>query len=218
VTATAQGSVRLIGSTTAGGLLEKLPRGRYRATLVPPEDLPGAAITTVEFAVGAAEVTQTITLSRRSRILGRLLPAERSRDLTVRGLDMGADGVRRAVTAVVDAEGRYQLPVDPDRVYRLFVEPAPARQMPRVPLAAVRSRATDVSDEQRLPPGLAVKGTALDTMGLMVPGVVVQIFCVGAAPDCIDSDSPDISNTPPIDETVTGPDGSYLLHVPDPGL
>jgi hypothetical protein len=224
-TTTAIGSVRSIRSSSAGAIRwNKLPRARYRATVVPPEDLPGsAAITVVEFPLEAEVVTQTVTLARRSRILGRLVPPEASRDLTVRGLDMGEDGVRRAVTAAVDADGRYQLPVDPGRVYRLFVEPAPGRKIPRIPLVPVRARVTDVTDEQRLPAGLPVSGRVLDTttgvadvQGLA--GVVIQIFCLGSAPDCIDRSSPDISNTPPIDETVSGADGSYLLHVPDPGL
>jgi hypothetical protein len=225
VTAPAIGSVRSIRSASAGAIRwNKLPRARYRATVVPPEDLPGsAAITVVEFPLEAAVVTQTVTLARRSRILGRLVPPEASAGLTVRGLDLGQDGVRRGVTAVVGADGRYELPVDPDRVYRLFVEPAPARRIPRIPLVPVRARATDVTDEQRLPPGLPISGRVVDTttgveaiQGLS--GVVIQIFCLGSAPDCIDKTSPDISNTPPIDETVSGADGSYLLHVPDPGL
>ena len=46
---------------------------------------------------------------------------------------------------------------------------------------------------------------------------MIQVFCLGSAPTCIDPESPDITSTPPIDETVSGSDGRYQLYVPDPG-
>ena len=53
-------------------------------------------------------------------------------------------------------------------------------------------------------------------MGKPLPGVVIQIYCLGNAPDCVAEESPDISNTLPIDETVSGPDGNYDLRIPEP--
>jgi hypothetical protein len=47
--------------------------------------------------------------------------------------------------------------------------------------------------------------------------VVIQIYCLGNnAPDCVAAESPDISNTLPIDETVSDSDGNYDLRIPEP--
>jgi hypothetical protein len=162
-------------------------------------------------------VVRTVALARRTRILGKLTPAGDAANLTVRALDSADDGISRAVTALVGADGSYQLPVDPGRVYRLFVEPPADRRLPRVPLVPVRARTTDVNDQQALPRRLSVQGTTRGADGMTMGGVNLQIFCVGAAPDCIDTLAPDISNTPPIDETTSASDGKYQLYVPDPG-
>ena len=152
---------------------------------------------------------------KRARILGRLTPTDMAAGLTVQALDAGGDGFRRSVLVVVKPDGSYEIPADPGRLYRLFVEPTPDRRVPRIPLIPVRARATDLSDEQRLPRKLTVRGSALGD-GMPIPGAVIQVFCVGNAPDCLDPEFPDVSNTPPIDETVSGPDGKYELYVPEP--
>ena len=221
ITATASGVVRLVRTSAASGTLrfDKLPRVRYKVTVTPPEALPGsAAITTAEISLEGtqAAVSRTVTLARRSRILGQLTPVEVASGLNVRGLDSGEDGIRRVVTATVGADGHYQLPVDPGRVYRLFVDPPPDRRVPRVALTPVRARATDLSDVQKLPRRLSVSGHTRSGADA-VSGVVLQVFCLGAAPDCIDPAAADVSNTLPVDETVSGADGSYQLYVPDPG-
>jgi hypothetical protein len=223
VQAPAPGLVRRIATTGPGGVATfgALPRARYRATLVPPDDAPGdAAITPVPdldlASPGAAATRRSVTLGRRSRLVGQLSPASVAAGLVVKAIDTGEDGAGRTVTATVDADGRYELPTDPGRAYRLYVEPPTDRRLPRIPLESVRARATDVTVDRTLPERLALSGATLEN-GQAAPGVVVQVFCVGSAPICIDPETPDITNTPPLDETVSGPDGRYQLHLPDPG-
>ena len=218
----AAGIVRRVRTTDASGAatFEALPRARYRAVLVPPDDAPGdPAITLAELDMGAVEAAvnaRTVVLGRRSRLTGRLSPQGMAAGLVVKAVDSGEDGAGRTVTAVVGADGRYEVPTDPGRVYRLFIEPPADRRVPRIPLEPFRARATDVTMERALPARLGLSGAALEN-GNPAGGVVIQVFCLGAAPTCIDPESPDITSTPPIDETVSTPDGRYQLWLPDPG-
>ena len=218
----AAGVVRRVRTTDASGVatFEALPRTRYRAVLVPPDDAPGdPAITLTELDVGAVEApvnARTVTLGSRSRLTGRLLPAAMSAGLVVKAVDTGEEGAGRTVTATVGADGRYEVPTDPGRVYRLFIEPPADRRVSRIPLEPFRAKATGATLDRTLPMRLGVSGAALEN-GSPAPGVLVQVFCVGAAPTCIDAEAPDVTGTAPIDETVSGPDGRYQLWVPDPG-
>jgi hypothetical protein len=219
----ASGTVRRVGNTNAAGLASfpALPRARYRATLVPPEDAPGdAAVTTVvdlDLTAGSpTTVTRTAVLGRRTRLTGRLTPATVAAGLVVKAVDADDDGAGRTVTTTVGAEGRYELPVDPGRVYRLFIEPPADRRVPRIPLEPVRGRGTNITLDRALPRALPLTGLTQEN-GAPLAGVVIQVFCLGSAPTCIDAEAPDISSTPPIDETVSGPDGRYQLFIPDPG-
>jgi hypothetical protein len=216
----ASGTVRRVRTTNAAGLatFEALPRARYRATLVPPEDAPGdAAVTTVtDLDLVAAATTRTAVLGRRTRLSGRLTPSTLAAGLLVKAVDAAEDGVGRTVTTTVGAEGRYELPVDPGRVFRLFIEPPSGRRVPRIPLEPVRGKTTNITLDRTVPAPLPLTGMAQHN-GAPLSGVVIQVFCVGSAPTCIDAEAPDISNTPPIDETVSTGGGRYQLFVPDPG-
>ena len=68
---------------------------------------------------------------------------------------------------------------------------------------------------QALPRILTVRGSALSE-GSPSPAWSSRCYCVGNAPDCLDPGSPDVSNTLPIDETVSAPDGRYELRIPEP--
>ena len=219
----AAGIVRRVATSDAAGVASfpALPRTRYRATLVPPEAAPGdPAVTTVSGldlgTGGPAITTRTLPLARRSRLVGRLLPEATAAGLMIKAVDAAEDGAGRTVTAIVGPDGRYELPTDPDRVYRVFIEPPADRRVPRIPLEPVRARSTNVTLDRTLPNRLSLSGSALEN-GSAAAGVVIQVFCLGSAPTCIDPEAPDITNTPPIDETVSGSDGRYQLYVPDPG-
>ncbi|HEY0705662.1 MAG TPA: hypothetical protein VGG33_02640 [Polyangia bacterium] len=218
----ARGRVRQVREATAGvARFDKLPRGRYRVTAVPPESgVGGAAITTlplVDLSTGATTVSQPLALATRGQISGRLTPIEMAAGLTVRAVDTAEDGITRTTLAPVNAEGRYTIASDPGRIYRLFVEPPPNVRAPRVALLpAVRAGTAAVTFDKTLPGKVLLKGVTADPVGLPVAGAVIQAFCRGDAPTCVELAAPDISTTLPIDETVSGADGSYQLWLPNP--
>jgi hypothetical protein len=218
----AQGTFRTTRTTDAGGAIsfERLPRIRYRVTLVPPVDLAGAALTTTSLdltAASGASAARSVSLVRKSKLTGQLSPAASAANLTVLALDATGDGLGGTTTAVVRSDGRFELAADPERAYRVFVEPPANRSLPRLILRPVRAKATDTAvDPFTVPAPLALTGQ-VSFQGAAVAGAVVQIFCVGAAPDCVELGAPSIETTRPLDETVSAADGSYRLVLPDPG-
>jgi hypothetical protein len=215
----ANGSVRrLITTTGATASLAKLPTARYRVTVAPPADLPGdLGITSEEIDLRewTATVSRTITLKPRTPVQGRLTGTAPIVGLKIRADDAGEDGFRRTTIVNVASDGAYTIAADPDRLYRVSVEPTVDRTVPRIPLIPFRARPMAVPNSQPLPRILTVKGNAMGE-GQPIPGVVIQIYCLGNAPDCVAEESPDVSNTLPIDETVSGADGSYELRIPEP--
>jgi hypothetical protein len=216
---TAGGSVRVLREQApAMSSFTNLPRARYRITVAPPVDLPGnAGITSaeVDLRTAGASAAHTVTLKARTPVKGQLTGTAPIVGLKVRATDAGEDGFRRSTIVNVNSDGSYQVPADVDRLYRLSLEPAADRSVPRIPLIPIRGRDMQPANTQALPRILTVKGSALGE-GQPLPGVVIQIYCLGNAPDCIAEESPDISNTLPIDETVSGSDGSYELRIPEP--
>lgn len=219
-THTSRGSLRLERQSTAAGTvpLPSLPRARYRVTVFPADAAGSAAITQLEVDLRASDTAaRTLTLARKSRIVGSLTPVSLAAGRTVVALDAGRDGATARFTAQVDGQGRFALPADPGRAYRLFVEPAPDRTLPRHPLGEVRATGEDTIVARALPRALAVTGT-VTTAGGPLPGTLVQIYCIGEAPECVDASAPDLETARPLDEVLSGADGSYRLAVPDPGF
>jgi hypothetical protein len=215
------GVVRLAAETGSGGSLtiEKLPRAHYRVIMSPPDGLAGdSAITTIEdldLTGAAAVVTRTAPLAKRGLIVGHLSPATRGAGLMVRVMDVGEDGVRRNTVIVpADATGRFSFASDPQRLYRLFVEPPADRRVPRLTLDPVRATAGTVEVTATLPARLSLSGTTTVNGRGPLGGAIVQVFCRGPAPACVDRSAADVSNTLPIDEAVTGADGRYDLGLP----
>jgi hypothetical protein len=134
----------------------------------------------------------------------------------VRVVDVAEDGVsRNTVIVPADATGRFEFASDPQRLYRLYVEPPADRRVPRLLLDPVRATTTTVEFNHTLPARLSLSGTTtgINPMG-PVPGALVQVFCRGPAPACVDRSAADISATLPVDETVSGADGRYELGLP----
>ncbi len=225
-TVTGSGSVRLLHPTTGATVVfERVPRARYRVTVAPPADLPGElGITSEEIDLRAAGTTvaRAIALKARTMVQGRLTGTAPIVGLRVRASDAGEDGFRRTTIVNVGSDGLYTIPADIDRLYRVSLEPTADRSVPRIPLIPFRARAGAPVNSQALPRILTVKGQALGegqaaAVGRQpLAGAVIQIYCQGNAPECVADESPDISNTLPIDETVSGPDGNYDLRIPEP--
>lgn len=216
----ASGFLRADGVTNAGGLavFSGVPRASYRVTLVPIDDAAGDALTAATIDLGSEPAAvRTVRLRRKVKLSGRLGPPARSAGVTVVAVDTGADVAGPRLGGTADAEGRYELSVDPERVYRVFVEPVPARSLPRTPLGRVTvlDRDTALADRMLAQP-LPMTG-AVKYLGTGVAGAAIQVFCVGAAPDCVDPAAPTTDLARPLAETTSGADGAYVLSLPEPG-
>jgi hypothetical protein len=213
------GTVRLLRlSTGALAVFERVPQARYRVTIAPPPDLPGdLGITSevIDLRGAGATVARAVALKARMPVQGRLTSPAPIVGLKVRASDAGEDGFRRTVIVNVGSDGLYTISADAERLYRVSVEPTVDRSVPRIPLIPFRAGPVPPTNSQALPRILTVKGQALGD-GQTLPGVVIQIYCLGNAPDCVAPESPDISNTLPIDETVSDAVGNYELRIPEP--
>ncbi len=214
------GTVRLLRpSTGALAVFERVPQARYRVTIAPPADLPGdLGITSevIDLRGAGPTVARAVALKARTPVQGRLTGMAPIVGLKVRASDAGEDGFRRTIIVNVGSDGLYTISADADRLYRVSLEPTVDRSVPRIPLIPFRAGPMPPTNSQALPRILTVKGQALGG-GQPLPGVVIQVYCLGNnAPDCVAAESPDVSNTLPIDETVSGPDGNYDLRIPEP--
>jgi hypothetical protein len=221
---TASGFVRVDATTDAGGLatIPALPRALYRVTLAPTEDGSSDAVTTVPLDLGPdTPVSRTVKLTRKVMVSGRLGPVTSAAGATVVAIDDGADLGGGIMSRTVGADGRWDLRLDPGRPFRIYLEPQPARGLPRVLLARLVAPDRDQALEDRtVPRGLGASGlVTLDdgTRKAPVAGAVVQVFCIGGPPDCVVATAPATDLSRPLFEAVSGPDGSYRLMLPDPG-
>jgi hypothetical protein len=218
-----RGSLSAEANTVKGvATFTKLPRSAYKLTVIPPAGL-AAAITTIavlDLRGGDAIVTTPVKLLNKSSLAGKLSgPAGLAvAGLEVLALDGEPDGLANPVSATVAADGTYTLAVDPERHYRVFVEPPPNRRIPRIRLGvALAPKNTSLPFDGHLPGRLALTGHTNTNGAGPLEGVVIQVFCVSdSQPECVNPNAPNINDIRPIDETVSAADGSYTLAVPDP--
>jgi hypothetical protein len=217
----AEGVVRLEGTTSDGGLatFARLPGARYSLTIVPGTTADGT-VTTIEHESTAG--TARVTLARPIAIAGRLEPAALGAGISVVAMDASPVVPGEVLRTTADGSGQFQLVAAPGRTYRLFTEPLPERQLPRLFLGTVRTTTEDLTFEPyTLHPGLPLAGAVTFTMQdgrvAPVPGTVIQVFCTGKPPECVDPDNgPASDSARPVGETVTDARGRYELYVPDP--
>jgi hypothetical protein len=220
--ASATGSLRVEGTTSPNGTVTfaNLPRVAYRATLMPGDDPAGPAVTTTTVNLAGAtgaNVNQTVTLGRKVTVSGRLLPSGLAAGARLVVTDAGTDAAATSIVTLIDPAGRYSFAADSGRVFRMFVEPVPARALPRAPLGSVTVSTSDVALEDRhLPEGLEVSGRVL-LSGAPVVGATIQVFCVGVGPDCVDPTSPARLGARTVGEGLSGGGGGFRFVVPDPG-
>jgi hypothetical protein len=210
-----------IETVTAGNVASfaDLPRASYRAILFPSAD-DGSAITvaTVDLA-GKDSGMAMVRLARRVKVSGRLVNGKLDRTgVRLVAFDTAADLAVAAPAALLDASGRYELMLDPGRSYRLFVDPDPVRALPRSPLGGVTATGKDmILDDRLLPSGVVWTGQVSYGGNQAQAGAVLQAFCIGEAPDCVDPGSIVPATARPVAETVSDGDGRFRLILPDPG-
>jgi hypothetical protein len=214
------GFVQQDGTSDARGALSfaDVPRGKYSATLTPLDG--SAAITTVSLDLTgpSGRVALSPRLARKVSLSGKLLPPRTTAGATVVALDPDADPALPPPSAVVDSVGSYVLHVDPGRSYALVLEAQPVTGLPRTFLQSLVAPAKDsVRENLTVLEGLSISGQVTGARGA-VAGALVQAYCLGQPPSCLDLRSLDTSNVRPTAEAISDGAGSYRLLVPDPAI
>lgn len=192
-----------------------LPVGGYVVTVVPAStsgapsaSTPAITATTVMLAAGG--LSRDVTLATKSTISGMLLPVTDSPGTQVTAIDRSATAPGAVVSAIVGANGAYQLFVDPGHSYELLAQPAAGVSRGRAILSSSVSDATPTVATATLPTVHPMSGKILGTNGGGAGGVLMQVFCPSTSTKCLDA-------TFPLGEAVTRADGSFALLLPDPG-
>jgi hypothetical protein len=203
---------------TGAASFGRLPVGRYRALVAPPARMTDVAttVTTIEVRAATATATATITLVRPVKLTGRLLPAAQWRELKLLAIEADGPSPSEPLVATADAMGQFSFSLAPGRTYRLQIEPAQERKLPRLFLGPHTVGTADSSyGDVTLSEGVPFEGVvASDTAP--VPDAVVQIFCTGEAPDCMAPVNPQLDSARPLAETRAGPDGRFRVYLPNP--
>jgi len=215
-----RGFVQQEDTSDARGFISfaNLPRGKYSATLTPLDG--SAAITTVpvDLSGSTGRVTMSPRLARKVSVSGKLVPATLTGGATLLALDSDADPTLPALSTIIDASGGYLLRLDPGRNYSLVLEAEPSKNLPRTFLRSIVGPAKDtVREDVNVGAGVPLSGRVTGATSA-VAGVLVEAYCVGQPPSCIDTNAPDTTNVRPVAETISDEDGSYRLLVPDPAI
>lgn len=209
----ATGTVRATAGLEALGTVEfaKVPRGRYRATLIPADADNLSALTTTTLDLSAGDIAgRELRFVEKVAIRGQITPIGTTAGVRILAFPLAADPPRPAATAEVKTDGSYELKVDPGRTYTLVADPGIDKLLARGQLGAVEVGSSTVSmPERRLPSALVYEGRVMVASQPPVAGVVLQVFCLIPSADCPD---PSI----PLAETVSDGSGRFRLLLPDP--
>ncbi len=212
--ATGSTDVELVTDASGTAVFSALPMGSYNITIIPASvaGAPAAgtlAITSTTVTLAAGGLTRNVTLSTKSTLNGTLLPLPDSPGAQVTAIDRSVTAPGTVVSAIVAADGTYQLFVDPGRSYELLAQPRAGALVGRMVLASSVSDATPTIGTVTLPAVHPVHGTVTVSAGGTVGGALVQVFCPSTSTKCLDA-------TFSLAEALTRADGSYDLALPDP--
>jgi hypothetical protein len=213
VTRPMPGTVRLNGQVGADGTIAfpRVPPGSYRLLVTPADTDRTSALTATTLEVPAGGVSaQNVRLAGKVKLRGKLLPSPASADTRVYAAPRDLDPPRPVASAIVGADGSYQLDVDPQRGYVVWADPGLGKPFARAQLATVDAGAAGTTvPDRNLPKALAWKSTLFSEAG-PINGAVIQIFCDLAAASCLD---PNIT----LGEGLSDKSGGFTLSLPDPG-
>jgi len=220
------GVVRRAGETDASGRLtfSDLPKGPYKLTLAAPSSLPGGAITTlmIDTSQASGSVQMTIPLAPKIAVIGRLLDADGNGTADTAGAlvvatDLSHDLIPNVVSTLASQDGSYLLVLDPGRTYRLVAQPVARPGLPAyVPLYGFSTGATDMQlDDQHIPSAVLVRGH-VTYAGSSVSGAIVQAFCLGLPPDCVDRNNLAAGSPPAFASAISNANGDYGIYLPGP--
>jgi hypothetical protein len=220
------GELRLEGTTNKAGVVtfDGLPMAKYHLVLLPPDNSSDAAITTTDLDLTEAnnDERRAYQLVRKVTLTGTISPPGQASGGRLVAMDTGDDVLGSTNSAMIDDQGRYTLMADPERTFRLTVEPAPGKPLPtRVSLFGVTAPSQNAElGDRKLPTCLKASGTVnFFESGARkgVAGAIVQVYCqqTGMA-GCMDPKSATAVLPPPVVETATQADGTYTFYLPDP--
>jgi hypothetical protein len=138
-----------------------------------------------------------------------LLPQTDSPGTQVTAIDQTVTAPGTVVSATVDANGMYQLFVDPGRNYELRAQPPAGSLRGRAVLSSSVSAATSPMAVATLPVAHLVSGTVMTETAAPVGGALVQAFCLSTSPSCLDPAFP-------LAEAITRDSGAFQLMLPAP--
>jgi hypothetical protein len=159
---------------------------------------------------------QSVPLASKVPLRGTVTGAPAS--TTVLVLDDVPEIGRAFAPVALTSTGVFAVAVDPYRAYHLVVDPPVGGSASRVPLGGVQTAAAPfVQPTQAFPNMLSVSGQVTPYGSFTgVPNALVQIFCLGPGPDCLDRSQLSSKDPLPLIETVTDAAGGFALWVPDP--
>jgi hypothetical protein len=206
--------VEVVTNAAGTAAFPALPVGAYVVTVTPASSAgaPGAstpAITSTTLTLVTGGLPRDVMLSKKSTLGGKLLPMPDTAGTQVTAIDQTVTAPGTVVSAIVAADGTYQLFVDPGRNYELRAQPPAGSLLGRAVLSSSVSAATPPMDAATLPVAHPVPGTVTADTGAPVGGALVQAFCRITSPTCLDA-------TFPLAETITRADGTFQLMLPDP--
>lgn len=183
----------------------RAPAGSYEVTVYPPSGVPLGSVT--ESLNVTANHVRPLALPARLAVGGTLGPAA-----SLAGATVTAEAVRSYVPvapakAVADASGRFSLMLDPGQAYRLIVEPRPGVPFARSIVKTWRREDGTSLGSLTVPAATAVRGTVERSDGPIVPGTLVEVFCVGGLATC-----PDRAFS--FARAVTDTDGAFTVMLP----
>jgi hypothetical protein len=215
----AAGAVHRRATTDANGavVFASLPRARYRLAGLPLVAAPdGITVVPVDLSdPSAPNPSLAVTLAPKVTVRGRLPGAPAGTRILV--LDDQPELGRSFPEAPLDATGAYVLALDPNHAYHLLADPPRDQDASRVPLGPLATGAAGVDQGDRaFPHMLPFTGTLRDDTNKVVPGALVQIFCYGPGPDCLDASDLGSKDPLPLSEALADSTGAFASWVPDP--
>jgi hypothetical protein len=216
---------KVVISTLANGLglvnVSSLPRAIYTVKIRGTQTVQWTAahLTTVMVDLRAGDGTAIVDLTPAVTVTGKLnSTTESPSNLRVVAINESDVTGAPEASAEASADGTFALKLSPQSSYRLRVDPPLGRLFPRVVFGSIATEAKDIAlSAFDLPKTLRITGRIANAQGSAVGGTIVQAFCTDLTVDCIDLSNPNVGLALPLSEAVAGPDGQYVLVLPDPG-
>jgi hypothetical protein len=219
-TFTATGEVHRRATTSSAGTVTftSLPRARYQLVALPAvgatDGLTAAAVDLTGTA--GASATVAVTLAPKVTVKGSVPTAPAGTRILI--LDDQPELARSFPEVALGTGGAFTLSLDRNHAYHLVVDPPRAQGLSRVPLGELDTAAAAINQPATaLPRMLTMQGTIVTDGGqTLLSGALVQVFCFGPGPDCVDASDLAAKDPPPLSESLSDDSGAFSVVVPDP--